>query len=193
MKNIKSFICGFIASALLFSLIPAYAAVQQSVQAKLSTVKCEIDGTTYNIESLNYNNKNRFPVRDIVEKMGGTVTMNNDTIVIKSSSDKPIADTQDNTNGYDSVNKISYCTYDGVKYIVAGEFDRYLYNINPGLSTTDAAGFNKDVEETGDGLCLKDSKTKEILLKNIPHIYIGSALYIPYDYFINTVIPTIKQ
>lgn len=179
-KSVKGFICGFIMASALFIGIVSISAATQTVQAKLSDVTYIIDGKSCDLESLNYNNKNRVPVRDLAEKMGATVSVENNTVVIKSklkvtvTPKPPVVDPKPKQTP-DGITQID--TYQGKYYISLSYIEKKIAEKGYIL------WYDHDVWSI--------KKDDKIVIGNLSYTSVYGYSSLEYDYYVNVVMPLI--
>lgn len=198
LKKNKQLIIGFILGALLFTIIPANAKVQDYLLQK-SSAKITIDGeevTNKELPILYYKGYNYIPAatfREICDKIGvgfewvgekkEILIKTNKTQTMTEEGSKLMLETPRREK-----DDLYILVDDGIKYVRLKDiYDKYdgQYNFNP----------TKDSSINNRKMILVNDVTGEELL-NIPHqqtFIFNNQTYLSYDYFVNTVLPIIDK
>lgn len=213
----KKFILGFLVGALLFSIIPVGAAVQEYV-LQMSDAKLVIDGAEYvdkELPVLNYKGYNYIPAaafRDICQKIGVNFDWVNDVkeIQIKTSG-------QALKKEGDMVGDRIWETPDGITQIDAWEGKQYIgiiyirnkikekgYNlirmtIDERDPLTHEWTTKEDKQQVIKGFYNENLKPGEhqstdytVLIDDVPITIVYGHSCVEADYYINTILPLIK-
>lgn len=214
----KKFLAGLIVGALLFSIIPVGAAVQEYVLQK-SSAKLVVNGAEYankDLPVLNYKGYNYMPAdafRGICETIGAGFKWDNSKkeVQIEVAGQAPVKED-------DKVSETITQTRDGLRVI---ELDGELYS--DALCSRGNELFRPNskrpiyyamqlISDKNDGIytfarlkkitCSEyiiDDEihysslgTEEILIDNITVYFILNDYFIKYEYYVNTVLPLIK-
>lgn len=210
----KKFVLGFILGALLFSIIPASAAIQEYVLQK-SDVRIMVDGEEHadkELPVLNYKGYNYLPAaafRGICDKIGVGFNWDNAkkeiqiTAVTQAKEGDNVSDVPLNKYGLPDFRdyegekpaierdgRYSYFTYNGVRYIRA---ENYLESFKENPFPKNFR-FERIVENGKFTDRIEFQKAQGemwdiiTLIEEVPYAYLD-AFYLVNDYFINTILP----
>lgn len=177
----KKFILGFLCAAVLFSAIPAGAAIQEYILYQ-SEVKLMVDGAEISnpdLPILVYKGYNYIPAatfRDICSKIGvdfqwiggvNQIQINTPTIQIASDSTSSAAINAD--NGVNLTPPPGPPKLDGIDSVFIDEFDgKYYIKIE---------FVNKKIRPNGYDILYNPKTEQYILIKTVPFVSYGRAVY----------------
>lgn len=206
----KKFILGFIVAAilfsLLFSLVPAGAAIQEYVLYK-SEAKLMVDGKEYNnpaLPILNYKGYNYIPAatfRDICKAIGVDFQWIGEVKQIQIKTNSAAARTGGDSNketveGGEKVREIPTLTYEGKTYVELGVINAYHR-----LSFDKPIFVEKNNDDGSRNVDLVDKNdASKVLISDIPYIIIPKvrsigttfAACVEYEYYLNIMLPLIQ-
>jgi len=194
----KKIIIGFIVGALIFSIIPVSAAVQEYILHK-AEYDIMIGGKLYDSQDLpilNYEGNTYVPLTKVGEMLGGNVKWNEELeqveIIKETILPEPIPD-----KGDDVVSDKQVYEENDYKVIMDNEVEYYSWksicdNIEP-------KGYNIGYDKTKDSMFLikynaikKSTADSTKILESIPYKIFNDATHIPKDYYLNKILPLIK-
>lgn len=175
----KKFISGFISGAILFSVAGALAA---SFTANPNPFPIKLNGNDVTIEGYNIEGSTYFKLRDIADVLGGfEVGFDDGTITLTTPDNKPEQTAEPTQAPSSTVTEplpdVPIHTIDGVDYVYKPEIEKMLDDI----------GLNKYEFGVWSFVNTDDYST---ILDDIPYYDI---LYIPYDYYQETIVPIINS
>ena len=199
LKKYKQFMIGFLVGALVFTFIPANAAVQEYILQK-SLAKITVDGKEFankDLPVLNYKGYNYIPAavfRGICEKLGLGFDWVGETneIQIQTKGDEKRVEESRPIEGatIENIEKDDYnlIVVNGIEYVSIEEMhekykDEYCFNPLDG---------SKPLTR---GITLIENATNQVLLR-IPRRQIdifNNKEYITLKYFVDTVLPLIEK
>lgn len=178
----KRFVLGFIIGGVICSALTGFA-VEYAVTANPYPVK--VNGVETPIEGYNINDNTYFKLRDVADAVGSfTVGFADNTITIDTPQIEPPEPSETPTASVaatEPLPDIKTEVFDGVKYVSDGYIEKMLDDIGLGNYTFSTTQFF-------DG----SDYSKPSLLKDIPR-HPKYTSYIPYDYYISTIVPVINS
>jgi hypothetical protein len=214
----KKFVLGFIIGALLFSILPVSAAIQEYICYK-ADYKVFVNGVEYTNEDLpvlNYKGNTYAPFRSILEAAGLVVNWNAKlkqaevtTPVMQEREGKIVDNTDINIPDFHSIsipkeiiindlntmeisdkNGIQVMSYEGIEYVSIKELrDKEIYMAFVGNGNYSVFKSEADME-----------KLVNPILENVPYSIIrwgdgieDHMVYITYNYYISSILPAFKE
>lgn len=176
MKKLKSTTLGILIGAVTTLSITALA----DYIVNPNTYPVFVDGEKVSIEGYNINDSTYFKLRDIGDKTGFRVDFANDMILLNTSP-LPTPTPQPTVMPASiPLPEVEVEIVDGVQYVDKDDVEEMLNSIGLGDYRFSATHFyNKN-------------DLAHPLLENMPNAP-DTVLYIPYDYYISTVIPIINS
>ena len=194
-KKHKQLIIGFVLGALLFSIVPVSATVQEYLLQK-SSAKLIVDGMEFankELPVLNYKGYNYLPAatfREVCNKIGiGSEWIGEKNAIqidTSTKSNTAIADREQNsiqvtTYQKDSFDILNYNNKEYIAYIDIKDKlpDGYKFDYEPGKNIIFIATYERD----------KDGRDtiKSIVLNDIPHMLYERKTWIEYDYYLKNI------
>lgn len=173
----KKFILGFITGGIICATATGFA-VEYAVTANPYPVK--VNGAETAIEGYNINDNTYFKLRDIGDKTGFSVDFADNTIIINStvSTPEPVSTPTPTPNpNLSPLPELAPHEVDGVDYVFISSIEEMLGDIGLGSYTFAGTDFY-------------NSKDYTDVLTDVPII---NGTYIPYDYYIKSVVPAINK
>lgn len=201
LRKYKHFLIGFLVGALLFTLIPANAAVQEYILQK-SSAKITVDGKEFankDLPVLNYKGYNYIPAavfRGICEKLGLGFDWVGETneIQIQTKGEGDLSDTIGQA-------LIEYKTVDGKEYVSIVDVKAYCkelyggrYGVGYGKNDPTWAEMRsiKGVHAIGRPISKEESINSGVLIE-LPIENINGEIHITRETFENIVLPFIDK
>ena len=176
----KKFLIGFITGGILCATVTGIA-VEYAITTNPYPVK--VNGTETAIEGYNINDNTYFKLRDVSAAVGGfDVGFVDNTITIDTATASPVP-TEAPTASVDvsePLSEVEIETIDGVQYVRKSAVEKMLESIGLGDYKFSASYF------------YNQNDLANPILENMPNAP-DTTIYIPYDYYISTVIPTINS
>lgn len=169
----KQLIIGFTLGAVLFSSISIFA-VDYIVNQNPFPIL--VNGAQKEVGALNVNNSTYIKLADAGEALGTKVAFNSEKKQIE------IGETSSNPTSYKK-GDFTVTLYDGVEYITILNYTDYLTNKKYRIGYT---------SEDKTIYLFKEGAQDKKLLNDIPYKSINGLSSIPYDYFINNIVPLTK-
>ena len=174
----KRFVLGFIIGGVICSALTGFA-VEYAVSVNPFPVK--VNGVETTIEGYNINDNTYFKLRDVAAAIGGfEVGFEGNAITITTPQTEPPTSTETPVVD-ESLPDIETEIIDGVEYVTKGTIEMMLDDIGLGNYTFAKTQFF-------DG----SDYSKPSLLTDIP-LHPKYNQYIPYDYYISTIVPIINN
>lgn len=188
----KKFITGIIVGAILFNIIPLFA-VNQNFTLTNSDFKFFINDKEYkNKPVLKDNSSELYLPLSAIKTLG--LNVNTDTKTKTLSVDMPLEYYTLNTTSEKILTKeengITIFIYKGTEYINFATLVETCSKYN--CSVDDDAAFKPKTSDNGLFIIKNDGDKTRMIMKKIPHIWINSNIYIPYNYYKKNIVPHIK-
>lgn len=183
----KNFIIGFICGALVCGAVGTLASdAWQSISVLPNTIKVVVNGKEIQADNFLYNDTTYLPIRAVGEALGNDIQYDPETgtAVISNEAATPTPTPAPVANkNLEPLPDVPIHTVDGVKYVQKSDINIMLDDI--GLNDY---GFFAGTTFKN----LTDPFNNPALLENIP-LCPTEQLFIPYDYYISTVVPLINS
>lgn len=193
----KKFILGFLLGALLFSIVPVSAAIEEYILYK-SEAKLIVDGQEYNnpdLPILNYKGYNYIPAatfRNICKAIGVDFQWVGEVKQIQLKTNK----VQTSFSNKSEVDKMSMTSdglkvymIDGVNYVLIKDIVEKYNNFNFSWARADSE--NKILDFIYDAK-KPNGEGDRILIENIPYLIYENRGYVTTEYYESTILPIIK-
>ena len=171
----KKFILGFITGGIICATATGFA-VEYAVTANPFPVA--VNGTETAIEGYNINDNTYFKLRDVAYAVGGfNVGFSDNTITVNTISVCPEPTDVPTISAAEPLPELAPHEVDGVNYIFISSIEEMLDDIGLGSYTFAGTDFYNRKDYTD-------------VLTDVPII---NGTYIPYDYYIKSVVPAINK
>lgn len=204
MFKYKQLIIGFIIGAIMFSLAPVSAAIEEFILYK-ADYKLVINGVEYNdpeLPLMSYKGYTVGSVRKILEAAGVPITWNAElgqaevttpqvqSIIESEVMTLPEIPTEQITQTPDGITQID--TWEGKQYIgfiyIRNKIKEKGYDFVKVRSVTSLSPIPYGTHDAD----WKITKNEEVILDNIPTIFMYGAGEVEINYYINTILPLIQ-
>ena len=175
LQAMKKFILGFITGGIICATATGFA-VEYAVTANPFPVA--VNGTETAIEGYNINDNTYFKLRDVADAVGGfNVGFSDNTITVNTISVCPEPTDVPTISAAEPLPELAPHEVDGVNYIFISSIEEMLDDIGLGSYTFAGTDFYNRKDYTD-------------VLTDVPII---NGTYIPYDYYIKSVVPAINK